>query len=136
MILEVDLDSAVPIYQQLRDRVVEHIAGGELGPGDPLPSTRALAADLAVNFHTVRKAYELLRSEGLVRLNRRSGAVIARGPSSGPPQPVFLAGWREQLTTLLADAVAHGVSSPDVLTESASVLSRLTGSHPPHVEAS
>ena len=115
MILTIEPDSDIPIYQQLRDRVVEAIAAGELHAGDPLPSTRGLAADLAINFHTVNKAYDLLRQEGLVRLTRKSGAVVARDPGSGPPPPAFLAGWQARAQTLLAEAIAQGVAPDDLL---------------------
>ena len=54
-------DSIVPIYQQIRNRIVEAIAAGELSAGSGLPATRQLAVDLGINFHTVNKAYDLLR---------------------------------------------------------------------------
>lgn len=63
MILLIDLESDVPLYQQLRDRVVEAIAAGQLRAGDSLPSTRQLASDLGINFHTVNKGYDELRAE-------------------------------------------------------------------------
>lgn len=109
MILTLDLTSDVPIYQQIRDRVVEAIAAGRLAEGSPLPSTRQLAVDLGINFHTVNKAYDLLRQQGLLRLNRKTGAVVHRDAGSGPPEPDFVAGWQARLHTLLAEAVAHGV---------------------------
>ena len=77
MILEVDLTSDEPIYQQIRSQVVHGVATGELVAGDPLPSVRSLAADLGVNMHTVNKAYAVLRDEGYVVMRRRTGAVIA-----------------------------------------------------------
>jgi len=65
----------VPIYQQIRNRIVEAIARGQQ-PGDSaLPSIRQLAVDLGVNFHTVNKEYDLLR------LGRKSGAVVTRSPA-------------------------------------------------------
>nr|WP_238361572.1 GntR family transcriptional regulator [Actinopolymorpha pittospori] len=115
VILEVDLDSEVPIYQQLRDRVVEAIAAGLLRTGSPLPSTRALASDFGVNFHTVNKGYDLLRQQGLLRINRKSGAVVSRDRTSGPPEPDFVPDWTARATTLLAEASAHGVSDEEVL---------------------
>ena len=115
MILSIDLSSDVPIYQQIRDRVVEAIATGELAEGSPLPSTRQLAADLAINFHTVNKGYDLLRQEGLLRLNRKSGAVVQRDARTGPPVGGFTEEWQARLRTLLAEAVAHGVGAPAVL---------------------
>ena len=89
MLLSIEPDGPVPIYQQIRDRIVEAIADGRLPAGSALPSTRQLAVDLGVNFHTVNKAYDLLRQEGLLRLGRKSGAVVRRDAGSGPPDP----GW-------------------------------------------
>jgi GntR family transcriptional regulator len=63
VILNVDLSSEVPLYQQLRDRVVEGIAAGLLTEGSPLPPIRALAADFGINFHTVNMAYGLPAGE-------------------------------------------------------------------------
>jgi GntR family transcriptional regulator len=122
MIVTLDLTSEVPIYQQIRDRVVEAIADGDLREGSPLPSTRQLAVDLGINFHTVNKAYDLLRHEGLLRLNRKSGAVVVRDPGSGPPGPGFVGDWEARLRTLLAEAVAQGVRNTEALTHCRSVL--------------
>lgn len=108
MILSIDPSGQVPIYRQIRDRVVEAIAAGELVDGSPLPSIRQLAADLGINPHTANKAYDLLRQEGLLVLNRRSGAVVQRDARSGPARPGFTGEWTERLRTLLAEAAAHG----------------------------
>ncbi|MGX7675976.1 GntR family transcriptional regulator [Plantactinospora sp. DSM 117369] len=115
VIIEVDPNSEVPIYQQLRDRVVEAIASGALREGSPLPSTRALATDFGINFHTVNKGYDLLRQQRLLRINRKSGAVVLRDGNSGPPAPEFVADWTARATTLLAEATAHGLSREEVL---------------------
>ena len=105
MIISLDLSSDVPIYQQLRDRVVEGIAAGTLPEGESLPSTRQLAADFGINFHTVNKAYDLLRQQGFVRLNRKTGAVVGATPSD----EAFVADWTARARTLLAEAVAKGL---------------------------
>ena len=91
MLLSIEPDGPVAIYQQIRDRIVEAIADGELPAGSSLPATRQLAVDLGINFHTVNKAYDLLRQEGLLRIGRKSGAVVARDAASGPPRP----GWEQ-----------------------------------------
>ena len=64
MLLKLDFDSEVPIYQQIRNQIVVGIASGQLSPGERLPATRALAEDLGVNTMTVSKAYQQLRQEG------------------------------------------------------------------------
>ncbi|MEO3892391.1 GntR family transcriptional regulator [Nonomuraea sp. B5E05] len=122
MLLTLDLDSEVPIYQQIRDRVVEAIADGELTEGSALPSTRQLAADLAINFHTANKAYDLLRQEGIIRINRKSGAVVRRDPGSGPPAPGYADDWQGRLRTLLAEATVHGVPGEELIQRCGGVL--------------
>lgn len=87
MMLSIDLMTDEPIYQQIRQQIVQAVADGELVAGDPLPSVRSLAADLGINMHTVNKAYALLRDEGYVVMRRRSGAIIAdRNTTSSPEQ--------------------------------------------------
>lgn len=122
MILMVDETSDVPIYEQLRDQVVLAIAEGSLADGDPLPSTRQLAADLGVNFHTVHKAYDLLRREGFVALNRRTGAVIRRQPPADTPPADFVANWQRATRILLAEAVAQGVPHTQILDRCSTIL--------------
>jgi GntR family transcriptional regulator len=114
VILTLVVDGEVPYYQQLRDRVVEAIAGGELRSGDSLPATRQLAADLGINMHTVNKAYDLLRREGLIRLARRTGAVVIRDADTGPPDGDLAGDWETRARTLLAEAVAKGLPEAEI----------------------
>jgi len=111
VLISLDLSGDVPIYQQLRDRIVEGIAAGTLADGESLPSTRQLAADFGINFHTVNKAYDLLRQQGFVRVNRKTGAVV--GPTASDES--FAADWSARARTLLAEAVAKGVPADEVL---------------------
>jgi DNA-binding transcriptional regulator YhcF (GntR family) len=113
--LTLDLDSEVPIYQQIRDRIVEAIASRQAREGDPLPSTRQLAADFGINFHTVNKAYDLLRQQGVIRINRKSGAVIRRDAATGPPEATFVDDWEERMRVLLAEATVQGIDRQDAL---------------------
>jgi GntR family transcriptional regulator len=115
MLLSIEPDGPVPIYQQIRDRIVEAIADGAQPAGSGLPSTRQLAVDLGVNFHTVNKSYDLLRQEGLLRISRKSGAVVQRDPGSGPPDPGWVRDWTGRARTLLAEAAAQGMSAQDII---------------------
>jgi len=115
MLLTIEPDGPVPIYQQIRDRIVEAIAGGVQPAGSALPSTRQLAVDLGVNFHTVNKSYDLLRQEGLLRVGRKSGAVVDRDATSGPPDPGWAEEWLGRLRTLLAEAAAQGLPAEDIM---------------------
>lgn len=122
MLLTVEPDGDVPIYQQLRDQIVVAVAAGVLGPGDSLPTTRQLAADLGINMHTVNKAYNQLRREGLIRLGRRTGAVVARGPGDGPASAEDVGDWERRARTLLAEGFAKGMAPPEVLARCQALL--------------
>ena len=115
MLLSIEPDGPVPIYQQIRDRIVEAIAGGAQPAGSGLPSTRQLAVDLGINFHTVHKSYDMLRQEGLLRVGRKSGAVVQRDPASGPPDPGWVPDWTGRVRTLLAEAAAQGMPAADII---------------------
>jgi GntR family transcriptional regulator len=115
MLLSIEPDGPVPIYQQIRDRIVEAIADGDLPAGSGLPATRQLAVDLGINFHTVNKGYDLLRQEGLLRIGRKSGAVVHRDANSGPPRPGWEQDWAARLRTLLAEATAQGMPADDII---------------------
>jgi GntR family transcriptional regulator len=119
MQIEIDPLSEIPLYQQLRDRIVEGIASGELAPGDSLAPVRQLAVEFGINVATVAKGYDLLRAEGLIRTNRTSGSVVARGPGEGADTSEWNGtasdGWSARLRTLLAEAVAQGVPDADIV---------------------
>ena len=77
MLLHLDFGSDIPIYQQIRDQIVVGIADGRLAPGQRLPTVRALAEESGVNTMTVSKAYQLLKQEGYITTDRRSGTVVS-----------------------------------------------------------
>lgn len=69
----------LPIYRQLRDRVVAMILEGVLADGDPLPSVRNVAAEYRLNPLTVLKGYQELVEEGLVEKKRGRGMFVTAG---------------------------------------------------------
>ncbi|MFD1674031.1 GntR family transcriptional regulator [Alicyclobacillus fodiniaquatilis] len=119
-----ELESDTPLYQQIRDQIVEGIATGQLVDGASLPSTRQLAADFGINFHTVNKAYDLLRQEGLLRLNRKSGAVI----HVDLPPEVFREQWQARARVLLAEAFVKGIDGNELLEICRTILAGFTAS--------
>ena len=69
----------LPIYRQLRDRVVAMILEGVLTDGDALPSVRNVAAEYRLNPLTVLKGYQELVDEGLVEKKRGRGMFVTEG---------------------------------------------------------
>ncbi len=77
--MDIEWNDSLPIYRQLRDRVVASILDGSLLEGDPLPSVRNVAADFRVNPLTVLKGYQMLVDEGLVEKRRGLGMFVRDG---------------------------------------------------------
>ncbi len=69
--------SELPIYRQLMRQIIDAIAGGHLQPGDKLTSQRELAEQLVIAPLTVKKAYDELEREGLIRTERGRGTFVA-----------------------------------------------------------
>ncbi|MDF1838643.1 MAG: GntR family transcriptional regulator [Planctomycetota bacterium] len=65
-----------PIYRQIVRQVIAGVASGDLAPGERLPSLRALAKALVVAPLTVKKAYEVLESDGLIETKQGQGTFI------------------------------------------------------------
>ncbi len=72
--------SELPIYRQLMRQVIDAIAGGRLKPGDKLTSQRELAEQLVIAPLTVKKAYDELEREGLIRTERGRGTFVETDP--------------------------------------------------------
>lgn len=75
--LSIATGSSVPIYRQITDQVRLAIASGQLAPGDPLPSVRAVAERLVVNPNTVARAYADLARDGRVVTQPGRGLTVA-----------------------------------------------------------
>jgi GntR family transcriptional regulator/MocR family aminotransferase len=76
--LPLDRDAGVPIYRQVYDGLRRAILDGRLRPGQRIPSTRSLAADLGVSRLPVLSAYEQLLHEGYLVGRTGSGTFVSR----------------------------------------------------------
>lgn len=74
--LHLDFRSGLPIYVQIMNQIDQQVSGGSLKPGDQLPTVRALASELRVNFNTVARAYRLLDEAGLISTQQGRGTYI------------------------------------------------------------
>jgi GntR family transcriptional regulator len=72
--------SSEPIYRQLVEQTRRLIAGGQLQPGDAMPSVREVASTLALNPMTVSKAYGILEMEGVLTRRRGLGMIVTEVP--------------------------------------------------------
>lgn len=113
--MTVTWNDSVPIYRQLRERVVAMILDGILKEGDALPSVRQVAADFQINPLTVSKAYQELVDEQLVEKRRGMGMYVidgARAKLLGSERERFL---RDEWPALLERIQRMGLEPASLL---------------------
>ena len=74
--ITIDDDSGIPIWLQLRNRLIYLITSGYYATGDKLPTVREMAVDLGINYNTVSKVYMSLEQDGYIQSKRRQGAFV------------------------------------------------------------
>lgn len=99
-----------PLYQQVVEQLRALILGGDLAPGESLPSVRQLAADIAASVITTRRAYLELEREGLIVTRPGRGTFVAE-LDAGQRQRVALALLEEEMVALVARAADLGVDA-------------------------
>ena len=117
MLIEIDLSAEMPIYQQIRDQVILGIGRGDLKYGENLPSARQLAEDLGINPRTVNKAYNTLKREGMIVVDRSVGTKVRENPDN-----IIESEYMNRLEIILAEGLAK---TEDNLAYKESVISLL-----------
>ena len=69
--------AAMPLHARIQRAIRRLIVDGALGPGKPLPASRALARSLGVSRDTVEAAYAQLHAEGFIDRRVGSGSFVA-----------------------------------------------------------
>ncbi|EAD5680753.1 GntR family transcriptional regulator [Listeria innocua] len=126
MLLAIDLQSDEPIYTQICNQIIEGMAKRELLPGDKLPSVRSLGADIGINFHTVNKAYQILKQEGFIQIHRQKGVVIHPDGVAKADQ-LFFTKLQTKLRPLIAESIVRSVSEEEWLEISKAIFNEIKG---------
>ena len=80
--ITIDDDSGIPIWLQLRNRLIYLITSGYYATGDKLPTVREMAVDLGINYNTVSKVYQDIERDGYIVSKRGKGTFVAdQGPA-------------------------------------------------------
>jgi GntR family transcriptional regulator len=106
--LRVDPNNGEPLGLQIARQIRLAVASGRISPGERLPSARELAAQLAVNFHTVRAAYGELTADGLLICEQGRGTFV-----SETARPLTAADLR-RLVRAHVERLAEDLASADV----------------------
>jgi GntR family transcriptional regulator len=103
-----------PMYRQVTDQIRDAIAAGELRPDEMLPSIRELALALDVSVITIKRAYQDLESEGLIRTRRGMGSfVTAVDPAE--LRRTKLDEFRGELGRIIGRGRKFGITARDVV---------------------
>ena len=112
--LNLDFHSGLPIYTQIVNQIQSQLANKIIKPGDQLPTVRALAQELKVNFNTVARAYRILDEARIISTQQGRGTYI----TEIPPPEVSEKLRHESLTALtqrfIAEAFRLGFSEREV----------------------
>lgn len=69
--------SSVPIYEQIKNAIINQIMNDDLSTDEALPSIRALAQDIKISIMTIKKAYDELEQEGYIVSIQGKGTFVA-----------------------------------------------------------
>jgi GntR family transcriptional regulator len=110
--IRLDFRSEVPLYLQIAEQVRALIDRQVLQPGQQLPTVRALATELRVNFNTVARAYRVLDEAGVISTQRGRGTFV----SEIPPPAVSFQGelLRSLAERFVAQAQSLGASEAEI----------------------
>jgi len=111
-LLELDLRSRVPIYEQLIDKLKELIMTEVLKGDEQLPSVRELARELTINPNTIQKAYRELERQGYIYSLRGKGNFVS--PSVEVTNSKKLIELKEELKKILKEALYLGVKKDEI----------------------
>lgn len=108
----VSFDPGAPIYEQVVYAAKKAIVSGQMRPGDPFPSVRALSAALKINPNTAHKVIGQLVAEGVLEVHSGIGTVVAERLGSSAAQRSNLL--KKELEQLVVEAKKLGLDLEDV----------------------
>jgi len=110
MLIDIQPDSPVPIYEQIVAQVTFGIASGAVDPGSLIPSVREMAQQLLVHPNTVARAFQELERRGVVEAKRGKGMEVttaAPGLCKGQRQEILRGRIRAALREAASSALPH-----------------------------
>ncbi|HEY2781752.1 MAG TPA: GntR family transcriptional regulator [Steroidobacteraceae bacterium] len=123
MEITIDIDGAMPQFEQLIEQLKAAVTAGVLKPGDALPSIRQLANDLDLNSKTVAKAYKLLERDLIIEAKGYRGSYVH--PKAKANCKFNLQEWTlRKLGETLAELREAGVTDSEIRNAFAGAISR------------
>lgn len=113
MILHIDAQNGIPIYDQIVRHVKYAVANRALAAGEHVPSVRELAGQIAVNVNTVSRAYRQLQDDGVLVSIRGTGLAVTQDAVEiclRERQEIVVA----RLRSTLSEAFASGIPEAEI----------------------
>ncbi len=101
------------IWEQITEQIKDAIIKGDLSPGDPLPSIRALARDLRISVITTKRAYDELEQERYIDSIQGKGSFVS-SQDNALMQEKRLKNIESKLLEALIDARLMGFTYEDL----------------------
>ncbi|MCX7904401.1 MAG: GntR family transcriptional regulator [Caloramator sp.] len=111
--LELDVKSRVPIYEQLVEKIKELIIMEVLKEHEQLPSVRSLASELTINPNTIQKAYRELENQGYIYSIPGKGNFVA--PINKNKKLEKVNKLKEELKRLILEAIYLGITKEELM---------------------
>jgi len=130
MLIDIQPDSPVPIYEQIVAQVTFSIASGAVEPGALIPSVREMAQQLLVHPNTVARAFQELERRGLVEAKRGRGMEVtaaAPGLCRTHRQEIL----RGRIRAALREAASSALSREEIRKLVEDELARVNGQRRP-----
>lgn len=121
--------AGVSLFEQVVYASIKAIVSGQLRPGDPFPSVRALSKELKINPNTAHKIVAYLVNEGLLETRPGIGTVVAVLPDSTRKERTQLLG--HEIEELVVEAKRLGIELSEMLDSISAHWKRLSGGDEP-----
>jgi GntR family transcriptional regulator len=99
-LLQLRRDTAMPLYQQIEEQIIELLQSGGIADGATLPAERQLAEALGVSRSTIQNCYNSLRAKQLLRGEGRHGSIVQARPERLRPNMDRLKGFTQEMREL------------------------------------
>ncbi|EJU22527.1 transcriptional regulator, GntR family [Peptoanaerobacter stomatis] len=112
--IQVDVRSRVPIYEQIINSIKQMSISGVLLPDEKLPSVRELAKDMTINPNTIQKAYQELERQGIIYIKRGQGTFI-NPDIKAKNKEEKMANLKETINTIVVESIYLGISKEELI---------------------
>jgi GntR family transcriptional regulator len=120
----VQFRAGISLFEQIVYAAKKAMVSGQMRPGDPFPSVRALSKELKINPNTAHKIVAHLVSEGLLETRPGIGTVVAALPDSTRKERTQLLG--HEIEELVVEAKRLGIGREEMLASIAEHWQRLS----------